>query len=146
MQATQRVRPRHPIVSSVIALALAAPIAALAACSEESAPPPPRPASVPPQLALDPATKAALSDPKFAEFRKLVRELRAASKAMSQYLASIGGKPKSDAERSRYAELDAQISKCKQAVNEAMAASDRTPEERKTMRIIFALPESELGT
>jgi len=116
----------------------------LASCGNDPPAAVPLPA-VPPQLIADPATTAAMKDPKFADYRARVRALRAASKAMSEYLSSIGGKPKDDAQRSRYTALDEAIANKKEAVGEVMADPAWTEADRKVLRVLFAAPESVLN-
>jgi hypothetical protein len=126
-----------------LCVSLAAILPALAGCGGEA--PAEKPAvAVPAELATDAATAAAMKDAKFDDFRKVVLELRAASKAANDYLASIGGRASTQEEASRFQELSAVRDGLKARTNEMMSDAAWTDADRKAMRAIFAAPESQL--
>ncbi|MBL9147772.1 MAG: hypothetical protein JNM94_03680 [Phycisphaerae bacterium] len=129
-------RTISPICVSLVALSLVG-------CGGD--PPAEKPTvAVPAELATDAATLAAMKDAKFADFKKVVLELRAASKVANDYLASIGGKATTQEQASRFQELSAVRDGLKARTNEMMSDAAWTDADRKAMRAIFAAPESQL--
>lgn len=141
-------RPVARAHARVRALALAScvatAVAALAACGG-SPPPVEKPVvEVPKELSLDPSLASALKDPRYGEFRAAVKDLRTASQALTDYLKSIGGKPTTETEATRYTELADAVSARKAATNQIMSQEQWSEDDRKVMRAIFAAPDAAL--
>jgi len=123
---------------AAFAASLAAAILVPAGCGREE---PVVTAEPPPELRFDEATRAQVDDPRFAEFRALVRARNEAAKAYRDYGASIGGSPRTDEERARWFELFGAVGERNAAVSRALSDPAVTDDDRNVLRLIASSPD-----
>ena len=96
----------------------------------------------PPELRFDESVRKAAGDPRFADFRKLVEARTEANRAFREYGKSIGGSPKTEAERTRWFELFGAANDRTAAVSAALSDPNLTDDDRNAMRLIVVEAET----
>lgn len=119
-------------------------LSTLAACGS-NAPPAPPPVAPPAAFRFDEETIARSRDKAFDGFKAQVRAFRALTKDAVAIQAKAKSGGLTDADRARLDELDGQIAAAMAAINETMADPRAEEPDRKSMRYLFAAPDSALA-